>query len=197
LREPPARANDHLREETDDPRKSAQLLKEMVPAAAAIAYLVNPSNPSAENYAKQVPTVASALGIRVPVLNASTEHDLDECFASLGKIGADALIVPAEPFFDSQRDRIVALAARYAVPMIAGLGEYVAAGGLMSYGASLSDSYRRAGIYVGRVLKGEKPADLPVMQPTKFDLVLNLKTAKALGLTVPDRLLALADEVIE
>jgi putative ABC transport system substrate-binding protein len=177
--------------------KSAQLLKEMVPAAAAIAYLVNPSNPSLEFYAKQAPTVASALGIRVPVLNASTEHELDECFASLGKIGADALIVPAEPFFDSQRDRIVALAARYAVPMIAGLREYVAAGGLMSYGASLSDSYRRAGIYVGRVLKGEKPADLPVMQPTKFDLVLSLKTAKALGLTVPDRLLALADEVIE
>ena len=177
--------------------KSAQLLKEMVPAAAAIAYLVNPSNPSVEFYAKQAPTVASALGIRVPVLNASTEHELDECFASLGKIGADALIVPAEPFFDSQRDRIVALAARYAVPMIAGLREYVAAGGLMSYGASLSDAYRRAGIYVGRVLKGEKPADLPVMQPTKFDLVLSLKTAKALGLTVPDRLLALADEVIE
>jgi ABC-type uncharacterized transport system substrate-binding protein len=177
--------------------RSAQLLKEMVPAAGAIAYLVNPSSPIAEIYANQGPTVASALGIRVPVLNASTEHDLDECFASLRKIGADALIVPAEPFFDSQRDRIVALAAQYAVPMIAGLREYVAAGGLMSYGASLSDTYRRAGIYVGRVLKGEKPADLPVMQPTKFDLVLSLKTAKALGLTVPDRLLALADEVIE
>jgi putative tryptophan/tyrosine transport system substrate-binding protein len=177
--------------------KSAQLLKEMVPAAAAIAYLVNPSSPSAELYVKQASTVASALGIRVPVLNASTEHDLDECFASLGKIRADALIVPAEPFFDSQRDRIVALAARYAVPMIAAFSEFVAAGGLMSYGASLSDSYRRAGTYVGRVLKGENPADLPVMQPIKFDLVLNLKTAKALGLTVPDRLLALADEVIE
>jgi putative ABC transport system substrate-binding protein len=177
--------------------KSAQLLKEMVPAATAIAYLVNPSSPSAELYAKQALTVASALGIRVHVLNASTEHDLDEAFASLGKIGADALILPAEPFFDSQRDRIVALAARYAVPMIAGLREYVAAGGLMSYGASLSDSYRRAGIYVGRVLRGEKPADLPVMQPTKFDLVLSIKTAKTLGLNVPDRLLALADEVIE
>jgi putative tryptophan/tyrosine transport system substrate-binding protein len=177
--------------------KSAQLLKEMVPAATAIACLVNPSSPSAELYAKEAPTMASTLGIRVPVLNASTEHDLDEAFASLGKIGADALVVPAEPFIDSQRDRIVALAARYAVPMIAGLREYVLAGGLMSYGASLPDSYRRAGIYVGRVLKGEKPSDLPVMQPTKFDLVVNLKTAKALGLTVPDRLLALADEVIE
>ena len=162
--------------------KMAQLLKEMVSGAAALAYLVNPS---------------SALRIRIPVLNASTEHDLDDAFASLGKTGTDALVIPPEPFFDSQRDRIVALAVRFAVPMIAGLREYVVAGGLMSYGASLPDSYRRAGIYVGRVLKGEKPADLPVMQPTKFDLVLNLKTAKALGLAVPDRLLALADEVIE
>jgi putative ABC transport system substrate-binding protein len=177
--------------------KSAQLLKELVPAATAIAYLVNPSNPSAEIYSKEAATVASALGIRVHVLDASTEHDLDEAFASLGKLGAGGLVVPAEPFFDSQRDRIVALAARYAVPASYTFREYVVAGGLMSYGASLPDSYRRAGIYVGRVLKGEKPADLPVMQPTKFDLVLNLKTAKALGLTVPDRLLALADEVIE
>jgi putative ABC transport system substrate-binding protein len=177
--------------------KMAQLLKEMVPGAAAIAYLINPSSPSEEIYAREAPVVASGLGLRIPVLNASTEHDLDDAFASLGKTGVDALVVPPEPFFDSQRDRIVALAARYAVPMIAGLREYVVAGGLMSYGASLADSYRRAGIYAGRVLRGEKPADLPVMQPTKFDLVLNLKTAKALGLAVPDRLLALADEVIE
>jgi putative tryptophan/tyrosine transport system substrate-binding protein len=169
----------------------------MVPGAAAIAYLINPSSPSEEIYAREAPVVASALGIRIPVLNASTEHDLDDAFASLGKTGVHALVVPPEPFFDSQRDRIVALAARYAVPMIAGLREYVVVGGLMSYGASLPDSYRQAGIYVGRVLRGEKPADLPVMQPTKFDLVLNLKTAKALGLAVPDRLLALADEVIE
>ena len=177
--------------------KMAQLLKEMVPGAAALAYLVNPSSPSEEIYAREAPVVSSGLGIRIPVLNASTEQDLDGAFASLGKNGADALVIPPEPFFDSQRDRIVALAARYAVPMIAGLREYVVAGGLMSYGASLPDSYRRAGIYVGRVLKGEKPADLPVMQPTKFDLVLNLKTAKALGLAVPDRLLALADAVLE
>jgi putative ABC transport system substrate-binding protein len=177
--------------------KSAQLLKETVPAVAAIAYLVNPSSPSAEVYTKEAPAIARALGIRVPVLDASTEHDLDEAFASLGKIGADALVVPAEPFFDSQRDRIVALAARHALPAIYGLREYAVAGGLMSYGASLPDAYRQGGIYVGRILKGDKPADLPVMQPTKFDLVLNLKTSKALGLTVPDRLLALADEVIE
>jgi len=132
--------------------KSCQLLKEMVPTAAAIACLVNPTN---------------------------------------------GLVVPAEPFFFSQRDRIVALAARYAVAMIANFREYVVAGGLMSYGASLPDLYRQAGLYVGRVLKGAKPADLPVMQPTKFELIINLKTAKALGLQIPDKLLALADEVIE
>jgi putative ABC transport system substrate-binding protein len=177
--------------------KSAQLLKELVPAAAAIAFLVNPSNPSAELYVKEAATVASALRIRVHVLDASTERDLDEAFASLGKLGAGGLVVPADPFFDSQRERIVALTARYAVPMISPFREYIVAGGLMSYGASLPDSYRQAGIYAGRVLKGEKPADLPVMQPTKFDLVLNLKTAKALHLEIPDKLLALADEVIE
>ena len=177
--------------------KMAQLLKETVPAVTAIAYLVNPSSPSAELYAKEAPTMASALGIPIRVLNASTEQGLDEAFASLQKTGADALVVPAEPFFDSQRERIVALATRHAVPMVASLREYVVAGALMSYGASLPDSYRGAAIYVGRVLKGENPAELPVMQPTKFDLVINAKTAKTLGLQLPDRMLALADEVIE
>jgi putative tryptophan/tyrosine transport system substrate-binding protein len=168
-----------------------------VPAAAVFAYLVNPSNPTAEIYAKEAAAAASALGIAVHVLNAGTERDLDEAFASLAKLGVGGLIMPAESFFVSQRDRMVALAAKYAIAAIYGFREYAVAGGLMSYGASLPDSYRRAGIYVGRILKGEKPADLPVMQPTKFELVLNLKTAKALGLTVPDRLLAIADEVIE
>jgi ABC-type uncharacterized transport system substrate-binding protein len=177
--------------------KSAQFLKEAVPAAAVIAFLVNPSGPSAEIYVKEASATARALGIQIPVLNASTEHDLDEAFASFGKLGASGLVVPAEPFFDSQRERIVSLAGRHAVPMISNLREYVVAGGLMSYGPSLPDSYRRAGIYVGRVLKGEKPADLPVMQPTKFEFVINLKTAKALGLEVPAQLLAIADEVIE
>jgi putative tryptophan/tyrosine transport system substrate-binding protein len=177
--------------------KSAQMLKELVPAAATIAFLVNPSNPVAKIYSKPAVTAASALGIAVRVVNASTDHDLDEVFASLANLGAGGLVVPAEPFFDSQRDRIVALAARYAVPAIYTFREYVVAGGLMSYGASLPDSYRRAGNYVARVLKGEKPADLPVQQPTKFDLVINLKTARALGLDVPAKLLALADEVIE
>jgi putative tryptophan/tyrosine transport system substrate-binding protein len=177
--------------------KVVELLKELVPAATVIAYLVNPSNPSAEMYSKAGVAAARALGIQVHVLNASTEHDLEETFASLVKLGAGGLVVPNEPFFDSQRDRIVALSARYAVAAVYSIREYVVAGGLMSYGTSLTDSYRRAGIYAGRILKGEKPADLPVMQPIKFELVLNLKTAKALGLEVPPTLLARADEVIE
>jgi ABC-type uncharacterized transport system substrate-binding protein len=177
--------------------KSVQLLKELVPTAAVIAYLVNPSNPGAELYVKEAASTASALGIAVHVLNASTEHELDEAFASVAKLGAGGLLVPGEPFFESRRDKIVALAAQHAVAAAYTFREYAVAGGLMSYGVSLPDAYRQGGIYVGRILKGEKPTDLPVMQPTKFDLVLNLKTAKALGVTVPDRLLALADEVIE
>ena len=131
--------------------KVVQLLKELVPAATVIAYLVNPSNPSAEMYSKAGVAAARALGIQVHVLNASTEHDLEETFASLVKLGAGGLVVPNEPFFDSQRDRIVALSARYAVAAVYSIREYVVAGGLMSYGTSLADSYRRAGIYVGRV----------------------------------------------
>jgi putative tryptophan/tyrosine transport system substrate-binding protein len=177
--------------------KSVQLLKELVPTAGMIAYLVNPSTPHAEIYAEEAMRAASALGINVHVLNASTEHSLDEAFASLAKLGAGGLVVSGEPFFESQRDRITALSARYAVAAIYPFREYVVAGGLMSYGTSLTDSYRRAGTYVGRVLKGEKPADLPVMQPTKFELVINLKTAKALSLEIPAKLLALADEAIE
>jgi putative ABC transport system substrate-binding protein len=177
--------------------KSVQLLKQLLPAATLIGYLVNPSNPSAPVYASEASTAAKTLGIAIRVLNASTERDLDEIFTSLPKVGVSGLAVPAEPFFDSQRDRIVALAARYGVPAIYGLREYVVAGGLMSYGTSLPDTYRRAAIYVGRVLKGEKPADLPVVQPTKYDLVLNMKTAKTLSLSIPEQLLAVADEVIE
>jgi putative ABC transport system substrate-binding protein len=177
--------------------KSVQLLKQLLPAATLIGYLVNPSNPGAPVYVLEASAAAKTLGIAVHVLNASTEGDLDEVFASLPKVGVNGLAVPAEPFFDSQRDRMVALAVRYGVPAIYGLREYAVAGGLMSYGASLPDTYRRAAIYVGRVLKGEKPANLPVVQPTKFDLVLNMKTAKALGLNIPEQLLAIADDVIE
>ena len=177
--------------------KSIQLLKQLVPAATLIGYLVNPLNPGAAVYESEASTAAKTLGIEVNVLHASSERDLDEVFASLPKAGIGGLAVPAEPFFDSQRDRIVALAARYAIPAIYGIREYAVAGGLMSYGASLPDSYRRAATYVGRVLKGEKAANLPVMEPTKYDLVLNMKTAKAFGLRVPEQLVATADEVIE
>jgi putative ABC transport system substrate-binding protein len=177
--------------------KGVELLKELVPTAAVMAYLVNPSNPSGALESKEALTAADALGIQLRVLNASTEGELDSAFSALVKLRADALVVAGEPFFDSQRERIVALAARYAVATSYAWRENVVAGGLMSYGNSLTASYRQAGIYAGRVLKGEKPADLPVMQPTKFELVINLKTAKALGLTVPPSLLARADEVIE
>src|SRR5262245_47617492 len=177
--------------------KSAQLLKELIPAATTIAYLVNPSTARAEIYAKETVTAASALGIRIDVLNASTERDLDEAFASLAKLGAGGLVVPGDPFFDSRREKIVGLAARHAIAAVYTFREYAVAGGLMSYGASLPDSYRRAALYVGRILGGEKPANLPVMQPTKFDLVINLKTAMALGIDVPPTVLSLADEVIE
>jgi putative ABC transport system substrate-binding protein len=177
--------------------KSTQLLKEAVPAATVIAFLVNRAGPNAEIYVKEAPAAARALGIQIPVLNASTEQDLDEVFGSLRKSNVGGLVVPGDPFFDTQRERIASLATQHTVPMIFNLREYVVAGGLMSYGASLPDSYRRAGTYVGRVLQGEKPADLPVMRPSKFDLVINLKTAKALGITLSNSFLLLADEVIE
>jgi putative tryptophan/tyrosine transport system substrate-binding protein len=177
--------------------KSVGLLKDLLPATSVVGYLVNPTNPSADIYLKEAATAASALGIQVRVFNASTERGLDEVFASLAKAGAGGLVVPGEPFFDSQRDRIVALSAQHAVAAIYTYREYVVSGGLMSYGPSLADSYRKAAIYLGRVLKGEKPADLPVQQPTKLDLVINLKTAKTLGLSIPDKLIAVADEVIE
>jgi putative tryptophan/tyrosine transport system substrate-binding protein len=177
--------------------KSVQLLKELVPTAAVIVYLINPSNPAAAYYAKDALNAASTLNTEIKILKASTEQDLNVAFAALAQLKAGGLVVAGEPFFDSQRDRIVALAKWYAVPAIYTFREYVVAGGLMSYGASITDSYRRAGIYVSRVLKGEKPSDLPVQQPTKFEFVINLKTANSLGLTIPPTLLMLADEVIE
>jgi putative tryptophan/tyrosine transport system substrate-binding protein len=173
------------------------LLKEVVPAASVIGYLINPSSPNAETYMKGAAAGSSAIGADVRVLKASTEVELDEAFASLGRLGAGGLVVPNEPFLDSKRDRIVALAARYAVPTIYTIREYPLAGGLMSYGPSLADAYRKAAVYLGRILKGEKPSDLPVQQPTKFEMVVNLKAAKALGLAVSPTLLLQADEVIE
>jgi putative ABC transport system substrate-binding protein len=177
--------------------KGVELLKELVPKATVIAYLVNPSNPSSELEVKEAQAAAKALGIQLRVLKASTEDELDAAFAALVKLRADGLVIAGEPFFDSQRERIVGLAARHAVATSYAWRENVLAGGLMSYGNSLTESYRLAGIYAGRILKGEKPADLPVMQPTKFELVLNLKTAKALGLTIPQSLLVRTDEVIQ
>ena len=146
---------------------------------------------------QQMEEPARAFGLRLHVLKASTEGQLASVFASLVELGVAALLVAQEPSYLRWREQITALAARHAIPATYGQREYVAAGGLMSYDASVSDSFRQVGVYVGRILKGEKPADLPVMQPTKFDLVINLKTARALGLSVPDKLLALADEVIE
>jgi putative ABC transport system substrate-binding protein len=177
--------------------KSVEILKEMVPAAKTVAYLVNPLAASADTEAGGALEAAQHLGVRVHVLRASTEREIEEAFAALKALGADGLVVQGEPSFDSRRERIVALAEQYRIPAKFAWREYVVSGGLMSYGTSLTESYRRAGIYVGRILKGEKPADLPVMQPDKFELVLNLKTAKELGLAVPPRLIERADEVIE
>jgi putative ABC transport system substrate-binding protein len=177
--------------------KSAELLRQLVPKALVVAYLINPSSVSSERYVNAAVTAASSLGVRVSVLHAGTQQALEEAFATLVKSGAEGLVVPNEPFFDTQRDRLVALAAKHAVPVIYPFREYVIQGGLMSYGPTLTDLYRQASIYLGRVLKGEKPATLPVQQPTKFELFINLKTAKVLGLVVPPSLIAIADQVVE
>ena len=177
--------------------KRIELLKELVPTASAMAYLVNPANSNALVELKEAEAAATALKLKLHVLNASTEHGLNAAFAELARLHPSGLVVSGEPFFDSQRDRLVALSAQHAVVACYAWREYVVAGGLLSYGTSLTNSYRHAGRYVGRILKGEKPEDLPIMQPTNFHLALNLKTAKALGLTVPATLLARADEVIE
>jgi putative ABC transport system substrate-binding protein len=177
--------------------KRLQLLHDLLPKAELIGLLVNPTSPVAEPQMREAHAAAQALGFRVTVLNAVTEADLVQVFASLGQQRADALFVSADPLFASESKRIVALAAQHGVPAIYEFREFVEDGGLMSYGTVLSDGYYRGGLYVGRVLKGAAPADLPVEKVDKFELVINLRTAKALGVTVPDRLLATADEVIE
>jgi putative ABC transport system substrate-binding protein len=177
--------------------KRLELLHELVPGTSMIARLDNPTSPTAESVTREVQAAARTLGLQVHVLQADNDRDIDAAFAALIKLQAGALMIAADPFFNSRSEQLAALAARHAVPAIAQPHEFPAAGGLMSYGGSISESHRQAGLYVGRILKGEKPADLPVQQVTKVELTINLRTAKTLGLTVPLPLLTRADEVIE
>jgi putative tryptophan/tyrosine transport system substrate-binding protein len=177
--------------------KRLGLLRELVPGAAVVGVLLNPSFPVFDTQLNDVQEAAQAISLELRILRADTDREIETAFETISEQHIGALAVAAAPFFDTRRDKLVSLAAHHAVPTIYQFREFAMAGGLMSYGVSIPDIYRRVGVYTGRILKGEKPADLPVQQPTKFELVLNLKTAKALGFTVPDRLLALADEVIE
>jgi putative tryptophan/tyrosine transport system substrate-binding protein len=177
--------------------KRLELLRELVPSAKIVGLLVNPANPTSEFQTTDTQAAARALGIELVIRNARGESDIYSAFESLAQERVNAVIIGTDQLFTSRRDQLVALAARHALPAIYYLREFVEAGGLISYGASSTDAYRLTGGYVGRILKGEKPADLPVQQMVKFELAINASTAKALGLTVPDKLLALADEVIE
>jgi len=177
--------------------KRLELMSELVPQAKAIALLVNPNSPQTVRVVRDVQEGPRPHGVDLPLLKAGSESEIDAAFSTLAQGLASALVVQPEPFLNSRREQIVALAARHAVPAIYALREYATAGGLISYGPSLTDVYRQAGIYAGRILKGTMPAELPVIQPTKFELLVNLKTAKALGLTVPPSIFARADEVLE
>jgi putative tryptophan/tyrosine transport system substrate-binding protein len=178
--------------------KRLGLLRELAPNISSFALLINPTNPLvAENFSRDVQAAGSTIGQQVLVLTASTEAEIDGAFAILAQRRIGALVVSPDAFFFSQRDKIVELAAQHAIPAIYDDRPTVVAGGLMSYGARLADAYQQVGIYTGSILKGEKPADLPVIQPTRFEFIINLKTAKTLGLTFPPGLLAIADEVIE
>ena len=177
--------------------KRFELLHELVPKAATIGVLLDPTFSSVDLQSLEVHTAARATGHEIRVLNVSTDGDIDEAFSNLVEIRAGGLVVSGNPFLNSKRDKLIALAARDAIPTIYEPRESTIAGGLMNYGPSITDVYRQLGVYTGRILKGEKPANLPVLQPTKFDLLINLKTAKALGIEVPPTLLARADEVID
>jgi putative ABC transport system substrate-binding protein len=177
--------------------KRLDLLHHLIPNATTIALLTNSANPFGEAERREAQAAARTLGLELLVANTKVQDEIDASFPNLINQGARAIVIGADAYFLNQRNQIAALAARYAIPAIAQWREYTAAGGLMSYGNNIPDAYRLTGVYVGRILKGERPADMPVQQPTKFELVINLKSAKALGLTIPPTLLALADEVIE
>jgi putative tryptophan/tyrosine transport system substrate-binding protein len=177
--------------------KRLELLHAMVPTASMIVVLANSTNPNAETQSRTLQAAARTIGQQIIIVNAATESDIDALFARLGEQRAGALLVDTDAFLFSRRDQLIGLAKRYKIPAIFDRRKFAEAGGLMSYGGSVTDVYRLAGIYVGRILKGEKPANLPVQQSTKVELVINLNTAKALGLTIPTTLLATADEVIE
>jgi putative ABC transport system substrate-binding protein len=177
--------------------KRRELLSELAPQAGTIALLVNPNNASAEPQIRGVEEAARAKGVQLRILKASTESEIDAAFATLVQLQTGALVVGTDPFFYSRREQLVALASRHAVPAVYEFRDFAAERGLISYGPSLTGAWRQVGIYAGKILKGAKPADLPVQQPTTFKLVVNLKTAKALGLTVPPSILARANEVIE
>jgi len=177
--------------------KALALLHELVPSTATLGFLENPNNPTFELTTRDVLAAAPVVGLKVQILKASTDREIDAAFVSLVQARTGALIVGLDALFNNRFEQVVALAARHAIPTMYTVREFVVAGGLISYGPSLREIYRQAGLYTGRILKGEKPADLPVQQITKLELMINLKTAKTLGLQIPDRLLALADEVIE
>ena len=177
--------------------KKLGLLREVLPNANVIAAIVNPTFPSANIQTNELQTAANKLGQRIQIINASNERDLDAAFASMKELQVSAVLVGADPFFNSRRNQIVSLAARYAIPAVYEQRAFTAAGGLMSYGTNLAEGYRQAGVYTGRILKGEKPSELPVVLSNKFEFVINLKVAKTLGLTVSANLLSTADDVIE
>jgi putative tryptophan/tyrosine transport system substrate-binding protein len=177
--------------------KQLGLLRELAPGTTAIAVLMNPNFPGTERQLRDVEAAARVLGLQLIVLTASTEREMETAFATMAQKGGVALLLGVDPFFLERRDHIVALAARHAIPAIYPVREFAVAGGLMSYGSDFADSYRQAGIYAGRIVRGEKPADLPVQRSTKFEFVINFKTAKTLGLSVPNSMQLLADEVIE
>src|SRR5215813_9909792 len=177
--------------------KRLGLLRELLPKATVIGALADPNFLTTAGQLKDLQDAAPTLGQEIHIVEASTESQLDSGFATLAQLRPDAVVVVSSPFFTGRRERLVALAEHYRIPAMYSWREFPAAGGLISYGTSFTDAFRQAGVYSGRILKGEKPADLPVLMPTKFELVINLKTAKALGLQIPDKLLALADEVIE